>query len=197
MDIIPSVKIPCGENGAYRIERKEIKRDKFDILREAFNGGRYTPDGTYTFLYRGSTLVMSDTPDEKRDHYSAVRMATGNCLIAGLGIGMVLNAIAQKEEVKHIDVIELSKEVLSLVSPFYDSLYPSKITFHCASIFEWKPVKGTVYDMAWFDIWDTLCEDNLEEMATLHRKFGKCAKWKGSCGKEYLQYQRRRNNYRW
>jgi hypothetical protein len=158
------------------------------------HGGRYTPDGTYTFLYRGNTLVMSDTPDEKRDHYDAVLKATGNCLIAGLGIGMVLNAIALKQSVEHIDVIEISQEVIDLVSGYYDKLYPGKITFHCVSIFDYKPVKGMKYDMAWFDIWDTLCEDNLEEMATLHRKYGKCATWKGSWGKEYLQYQRRRNN---
>lgn len=199
MDIIPSVNTPVGIKGPYRIERKEIKRDRLNMMIEMLNGGgRYTPEGTYTFLYRGNTLVMSDTPDEKRDHYSAVRMAKGNCLIAGLGIGMVLNAVALKESVIHIDVIEISQEVIDLVSSHYANLYPGKITFHCASIFDWKPPKGTVYDMAWFDIWDTLCVDNLEEMAKLHRKYGKCATWKGSWGKELLQYERRRQPHtRW
>ena len=198
--LIPSVSTPEGQKGIYRIERKAIIVDPIHRLQDIFHGGRTVPDGTYTFLYRGGTLVMSDTPDEKRDHYEAVTEASGECLIAGLGIGMVLNAIALKPEVTHIDVVELSQDVIDLVAPYYENLYPGKITFHCASIFDWIPPKDKKYNMAWFDIWDNLCTDNLKEMATLHRKYGKKAVWKGSWGKDYLQYQKRqenRNNWRY
>ena len=182
----------------FSIERKEVKTTSLDrTISMMKNNGRYVPDGEYTFLYRGNTLVMSDTPNEKRDHYKAIYNAKGRCLIAGLGIGMVLNAIAQKEEVTHIDVVELSSEVIQLVAPYYLKLYPNKITFHNYSIFDWKPEKNTKYDMAWFDIWDNLCIDNLEEMSKLHRKFGKSAKWKGSWGKELLQYEREKEKNRY
>lgn len=185
--MIPNVTIPVCEKGQFKIERKHVK-PTFNFSKD----GRSVPEGEYTFLYRGKTLVMSDTPDEKRDHSWAVYQAKGECLIAGLGIGMVLNAMAMKEEVTHIDVVELEQDVIDMVAPYYEQLYPNKITFHCASIFDWKPNKDKRYDCAWFDIWDDLCTDNLEQMATLHRKFGKKATWKGSWGKEYLQYQKQR-----
>jgi hypothetical protein len=189
--LIPSVSVPVGQKGDWKIERKYVEPKPWN------NHGnfRHVPNGEYTFLYRGNTLVMSDTPDEKNDHLSAVINAKGNCLIAGLGIGMVLNAIAAKHEVTHIDVVEISEDVIELVSEYYNGLYGDKITFHKSSIFDFKP--SIKYDMAWFDIWDNLCEDNLEEMAKLHRKFGKHAQWKGSWGREYLKYERQRNKNRY
>jgi len=191
MELIPSVTVPEGRKGEWRIERKAVKPSGISNLQEMFHGGRYVPDGTYTFLYRGDTLVMSDTPDEKRDHYSAVMNAQGRCLIVGLGIGMVLNAIASHPEVTHIDVVEISQDVIDLVAGHYNKLYPDKITFYCSSIWDWKPEKDVHYGMAWFDIWDNLCTDNLEEMSKLHRKFAKKATWKGSWGRSFLQAKAR------
>ena len=156
---------------------------------------RYIPEGTYTILYRTGTgrkvLVMSDTPAEIRDHLSAINLATGRCLIAGLGIGMVLNAIAQKPEVTHIDVVEISQSLIDLVGPHYLEQYGDKLTIHCGDVFEWKP-PAQKYDWAWFDIWNTICTDNLPEMHKLHRKYGRKATWKGSWCKEYLNYLKRK-----
>ena len=195
-ELIPAVNIPEGVKGEYKIVKREIKPDLIQSLRMAREGRNYVP-GTYTYLLKGNVLMMSDTPDEKKDHYSPVQKAEGNCLIVGLGIGMVLNAIALKPEVFHIDVVEISQEVLDLVSPHYNELYPGKITFHKASIFDWKPEKDIKYDVAWFDIWDTLDTDNLVEMATLHRRFGRKADWKGSWGKEFLKRLRAKENRHW
>ena len=195
--IIPNVSVPEGVLGDYEIKKKTFEDDPMYTARMRISGRNYIP-GTYTFLYRGSTLVMSDTPDEKQDHIQAVIKAKGNCLIAGLGIGMVLNAVCLKEEVEHVDVVEISQEVIDLVSEYYDNKYPDKITFHCADILQWQPPKNIKYDMAWFDIWDNLCTDNLDEMATLHRRFGRKAEWKGSWGKEILVNQKRKETYyRW
>ena len=134
---------------------------------------------------------MSDTPDEMGDHYFAVQEAVGKCFIVGLGIGMVLNAMALKEAVKKVIVIEKSPEIIELVSDFYQEKFGEKIEIICADIFEWKPPKEEYYDVVWFDIWDELCSDNLDEMSTLHRRFGKKAKWKGSWGKGLSQSMRR------
>lgn len=187
--MIPNVNIPCGEKGTYKIVREYIKPTL-----QFSKDGRYVPEGEYTFLYNNGKLIMSDTPDEKRDHWEAVDKASGRCLLAGLGIGMVLNAIAMKQEVTYIDVVEISQEVIDLVGEYYSNLYPNKIQYHCASIFDWIPPKEK-YNMAWFDIWNALCTDNLEEMKTLHRKYAKRAVWKNSWGKEYLQYRKRRHGW--
>jgi hypothetical protein len=187
MNSIPNVNIPNGQIGDFKVIRKHVEpRFQFSM------DGRYVPNGEYTFLYYKDTLLMSDTPDEKRDHYSAVYQATGNCLIAGLGIGMVLNAMCLKPEVKHITIIEISQEVIDLVGKHYLEMYPNKIEIICADIYTWKPLKETIYDLIWFDVWNHLCTDNLEQMSMLHRRFARKAKWKGSWGKEYLQYQKRR-----
>ena len=187
--MIEKVNIPTGKKGKFKIKREYVKPNPYRVF-----SGRYVPEGEYTFLYRGGTLVMSDTPDEMRDHYHAVINANGRCLVAGLGIGMVLNAMAKKEEVTRIDVVELEQDVIDLVSRHYEKLYPGKIFFYNCSIFDFAPEKGVKYDCAWFDIWDDLCTDNLKEMEILHRKFSRKAKWKGSWGKELLKLQKKRED---
>jgi len=187
-ELIPSVDVPEGQSGVWKIERKHIKPDPVSEFRSIMKTGRSVPEGEYTFLYRGGTLVMSDTPDEKRDHTEAVLKAKGHCLIAGLGIGMVLNAMAIKKEVERIDVVELSQDVIDLVSGHYEKKFPGKINFINDSIFDYKPKKNSKdkYNVVWFDIWDNLCTDNLQEMGKLHRIYGQRANWKGSWGKEFL-----------
>lgn len=168
-----------------------------DQLRAVFSGGgRYCRAGTYTGLYRAGRVIMSDTADEIYDHLQVIVDATGEVLIAGLGIGMVLNAIAMKPEVEHITVIELSKDVLSLLQRHYDRKYPGKITFVNADIFAWVPPKDAHWDFAWFDIWDDLNTDNLIQMATLHRKFARKATTKDSWGRKLLLRERRKEQDR-
>lgn len=191
--MIEKVTVPEGESGNWRIEKKTMEPNPMFAARLAVQGRSYRP-GTYTMLYRGNTLVMSDTPDEMRDHYPAVYHAKGHCLIVGLGIGMVLNAVAQNDSVEHITVVEQSEDVLILVKDHYDKMYPGKITFINADIFEWKPEKDSFFDMAWYDIWDDMFEDNLEEMKKLHRKFGRKTGWQGSWGRDYIESMIRRNN---
>lgn len=61
MSIIPNVDIPNETKGDFRIIKKYVKP-----LYQFPKHGRCVPDGEYTFLYRGSKLMMSDTPDEKQ-----------------------------------------------------------------------------------------------------------------------------------
>ncbi len=56
-----------------------------------------------------------------------------------------------------------------------------------ADIFDWKAPKCTVgprYEIAWFDIWNEICGDNVLEMTKLKRRYGKKALWKG-CWREW------------
>ena len=186
-------------SGDWELRRFTVSEEdsKMDRIKSLFGGsGRYCRPGTYTGLYRhgpnGAKVIMSDTADEIYDHIQVIVDAAGKVLIAGLGIGMVLNAIAMKPEVEHITVVELSKDVLSLLQLHYDRKYPGKITFVNADIFAWVPPKDERWDFAWFDIWDDLNTDNLVQMATLHRKFARKAVTKDSWGRKLLLSQRRR-----
>ena len=58
---------------------------------------------------------MSDTNMEKRTNLEFVRNAYGNVVVGGLGIGLILMAIQDKEDVRTITVLEKSKEIIQMV----------------------------------------------------------------------------------
>jgi len=97
------VHLPEGTSGAWKIEHFEVdkKAASFGTVRAIASGtGRSVPEGRYTGLYRGQSLIMSDTPDEMRDHvfpYDEARRRGGHVLINGLGLGMVTAAILNAE----------------------------------------------------------------------------------------------------
>ena len=168
------VSLPECSKGKWRIEHFTVDRTDFHSLVR----GRGIPIGeTFTRVMRGSTLVMSDTPAEMRDHSYAVARAKGSCLLNGLGIGMVLKNIIAKPEVTDVTVIEISQDLIDIVSPHYDD---RRVTFVCSDAFTYKVPKGKRFQMVWHDIWDYICADNLAEMTRLHRKYAKRTDWQGS-----------------
>lgn len=197
--LIPQVTVPEGVSGVWKVERFTVSTEasKHDALYGAFHGGRFTSPGTYTRLTREGSVIMSDTPDEMRDHIAPVQHAHGHILINGLGLGMVLNACLLKPEVEKATVIEFSEDVINLVSAHYQTLFRDRVEIICASAFDYKPPKEVRYGMVWHDIWDDLCSDNLEEMTRLHRKYARRTDWQGSWGKEICQYQRKREKREW
>ncbi len=174
------VTLPEGSRGPWRIERFTVDRMDF----HAAVRGRGIPVGeTYTRLMRGNILVMSDTPAEQRDHFEAVYQAKGVCLLNGLGIGMVLKNILLKAVVTEVTVVEISQDLIDLVSPHYAD---SRVKYICADALEYNPPKGKRYNMVWHDIWDNICADNLPDMGRLHRKYGRRTDWQGSwCKAEF------------
>ncbi len=161
--------------------------------------GRFVSAGRYTMLYNKGALWMSDTRDEIKDHMSPIYEAKrvgGHVLINGLGIGMVAGAIAALENVTKVTIIENSPEVIALVGPSLTEKFGSKIEIIEADAYEFKPPKGVRYTVVWHDVWIDLCTDNLDEMAKLHRKYGRRTEWQGSWGKELLRYHRRQEKSR-
>lgn len=192
--LLKQVEIPEGECGVYKIERFTVTGKEFQRPQDG-----YVLPGTYTRLMRGNTIVMSDTSDEMADHYRFVKAANGDVLVAGLGIGMVLYNLLEKQTVLHVDVLELSEEVISLVGPWFMERYPARVSIIHANALEYAPPKGTRYDFAWFDIWDGICSDNLEDMKKLHRKYARIALEKGSWARDRCEYYRKqeKNNRYW
>ncbi len=189
MSLLEKVSLPEGARGPWIISRFTVSEN--DAVASLFSYGSRSPrPGTYTKLTRNGKLVMSDTPAEMHDHFSAVLNARGHCLINGLGIGMVLRAILRKSEVTAVTVVEISRELVELVSPYYAD---QRASFVVADAYEYQPPKGLRYGMVWHDIWDDICADNLEGMKKLHRKYGRRADWQGS----WCKYQCERANARW
>jgi hypothetical protein len=184
------VDLPEGKRGNVEVRKFEVPKVSLANLRYAMDGRGVTP-GWFTGLYRNGYLWMSDTDAEQRDHWevdSQIRHRAGRVLVMGLGLGMIVKQALSCEHVTHVDVVEIDPDVAALVGPAYEG---PRCTIHVADAYEIKWPTGTRWDVAWFDIWPDLCEDNLEEMATLARSYGRKADWKGYWGKEMLLRERR------
>jgi len=183
--------IPEGQIGVAKIQHRTPSG--LDVVRARIHG-EYLEERTLATLFVNGRMMMSDGPEEHRSNYRVVNKSKGSVLIAGLGIGMILDAILKKPEVSAVTVIEKYQDVIDLVSPF---LKHSKLTIECADIFEWKPAKGWKFDTVYFDIWPDICVDNLEEISKLHQRF-KFYKakggWMGSWNHEYLKYKNQRES---
>lgn len=169
--------IPDAVSGEWAIKTFTVLGTELSEKMQFIKTGRYTPHGTYKKLVRGSTLVMSNTPDEIRDFSHLVTSAHGNILINGLGLGCLIKCLLDKVEVEHIKVIEKSQDVINLVSPYFSD---NRLEIVHADAFEYKPPKGERYDFVWHDIWDYITTDNLPEMRALHKKYSRRTKWQDS-----------------
>lgn len=167
-----TINVPDGVSGNWAVQSFTVSEEdaKFAGLRAMMHGGRGgIKAGTYKKIQRGETLVMSNTPDEIQDFRHFVHRATGKVLVNGLGLGVLLKALLDKPEVTEIIVIEKSQDVINLVAETYKD---KRLTIINADAFEYQPPKGERYNCVWHDIWDNITSDNLNEMTTLHRKYG-------------------------
>jgi hypothetical protein len=173
MTFEPMVKhIPPGRLGPVEVRHFHIGEREFSsmILREAATRGREpaTATGDYCQLVIRGQTVMSDTYLEQSTNREVVYQARGDILIAGLGIGFILVPMLAKEGVTSITVIEKHQEVIDLVSPHFSD---PRLSIIQDDIFKWKPIKGSTYDIIYFDIWPCICTSNLKEMTRLERRF--------------------------
>lgn len=157
--------------------------------------------GDYVRLVVNGELMMSDTDMEKRTNAEFIENAKGRVMIAGLGIGLILENLRDKIAngvVTSIVVYEKYQDVIDLVGHRYKDL---PIEIHCEDIMEYRPKKGEVYDTIYFDIWPTISTDNLDDMRKLHLRW-KSHKtkdaWMNSWMRDHLRRMKRRESrYYW
>lgn len=172
----------CGK-GDWSIKKMEVEMD-FSNLRMMRDGRGCLP-GIYTKLVHNKRgIVMSDTNAELWDCYPFLRIAKGSVLIHGLGLGCLVKGLLSKDEITNIDVVEIDQNVIDLVSPHFND---SRLHIHYGNCLDYKWERGKKWDYIWHDIWDNICEDNLDEMKKLHRKFGRRCKFQMSWGRNYLE----------
>lgn len=183
------INVPDGISGNWMVESFTVSEQdaKMTKIRSMFHGGRdYVPAGNYKYLKRNGETIMSNTPDEIKDFRSFVSMAKGTILINGLGIGVLVKALLEKSEVTEITIIEKSKDVIKLSAPTYEM--DKRVTVINADAFEYQPPKGKRYNCVWHDIWDNINPDNLDEMKTLHRKYGRKCDYQESWCRDRCEY---------
>lgn len=198
------VTVPEGTSGNVELRRFTVSEDAASMtrLRSLMQGGRGSvPAGEYTGLYRSGGLWMSDTNDERRDHsgflWEAHQRGAETALVSGLGIGMVVAALAVIPSIRKVTVIELDADVIALVGPHLRALYAEagkelEIVQGDAKDPASTLPKGQRWDVAWHDVWKDLCTDNLPEMATMARRYGRRVGWQDFWSRDILRVERRR-----
>ena len=166
------VDVPAGQSGNVEIYKNEVTKAQARLLTMQMTYsqgmGRRAFQGTWTVMRVDGELMMSDTPDEFKDHSSFLYRAKGRVLIGGLGLGLVIKPLLEKPEIEHITVMEISPDVIKLVAPSYQ--HP-KVTIVQADAYLWEPTEK--FDLIWLDIWPNISVDNLESMTQLRRRFRK------------------------
>ena len=180
------------ENAEYSIANLRYKRDG--------NGFMTYKNGKFIRLIVDGTLVMSDTEMERRTNEEFIEKANGSVFIAGLGIGLVLENLKEKVKsgiVTDITVIEISQDVIDLVSPYFKDM---PITYICGDVLQHHVKDGVKYDTIYFDIWPEISTENLDEITFLHNRF-KMKKnrnnrnaWMGSWVSDFLRKRRIKEN---
>ena len=187
-----------GVSGDWSVTRFTVsaKDEELGRLTSIFGGsGRYVPAGDYTALKHGRGTIMSDTPDEIRDLRPLFTRASGDVLIAGLGLGVAARGVMLNEDVKLVTVIEKSPDVIALTQPWLAAFAADRgvsLLILEDDILSWRPSRGIRYTCAWFDIWNAISTDNLTEMAKLHRAFARRVDWYGSWSQHQCQRLQKR-----
>lgn len=195
------VDVPEGECGDWRIEKFSVTDAELFLfnLRLAFSPGhshRQMVAGDYTRLMRKRKVVMSDTRAEIRDLENFILQLDGakSVMIAGLGLGICLNAALLAPSVETVKVFEKSSHVFRLMEPHYRTIAARNNTLLKVfqnDIFDVKPCpdKSEHFDVVWFDIWDDICADNWRDMKRLKRRWSNHAEWMGCWCEDETRYE--------
>lgn len=175
-----TVRVPPSKFGNWEVIKFTITEEeaKFYNMRNIINRRSLlnVEQGEFVRLVKGgSEVVMSNTLMELETNQVAYENATGNVLIAGLGMGMILDAILSKPDVTKVRIIELDQDIIDNIGVLYKD-HP-KVEIVQGSIFDYTLQKDEYYNYIWFDIWTYITNDNIEEILELHSKFCRHCKW--------------------
>lgn len=174
-----------GKSGDYRLDKFEVKKDNLRALFQGIPIGKYI---RLSSIY--GECIMSNTPMEKRTNREVINKANGDVLIAGLGLGLILLPIQEKENVKSITVVEKSNDIIKLVGNQLDLNNKVKIINDDIFTYESKLSNNTKFDTIYFDIWNEINKTIYEEqMLYLKEIYNKYKRFNNSYIKCWAEYE--------
>lgn len=125
----PASKIVPTREGRFAIFKRQIEAGKRLDMSEVFgyDSAFFLEKTPITVLYEGDKdpvtdpkgVWMSDSPME---HYGMTQLAArarpGKVLVGGLGLGILSNLLADRDDITEVVVVEKSPEVIKLVKPY-------------------------------------------------------------------------------
>ena len=118
----------------------------------------------YVRLFVRGKLVMTDAEFERATNRDFLRKAHGDCLVFGLGIGLILDPLLKR--CNSVTVVEKELDVIAIVGPSF----PTCKVF-CGDVWKWRPERGRRFDTIYFDIWPHFNEYTDREADRLHKRF--------------------------
>jgi len=96
---------------------------------------------------------MSDTPLEYETNQKAIKLAKGDVLECGLGIGLFTYYVSKKNQVKSITIVEESQGIIDLVYPALENKKTKVVNTKAKPFLKHTKQR---FDMVHVDIWESL-----------------------------------------
>lgn len=165
------------ENIEY-IDELDIKLDKkygYDLKKDIHRNSEYR-----VLSINGETL-MDDGPIVRLSNLPFLFNAHGDVLIFGLGMGFILFPLLEKENIESVTIIENNKDVIDLISPILNNEIDSnKFVIKYGDAFTYYKNIDNKFDTIYFDIWNTVSEENQIQMNKLMNIYNKFLKSENS-----------------
>lgn len=101
-------------------------------------------------------ILMTDHPCELRWMQELAAGAAGRVLVAGLGLGIVVELLAARPEVAAVDVVEIEPEVVALTRPHLSAAAAAKVRLVVADVGAFlRSCRSWPWDLAILDTWST------------------------------------------
>lgn len=130
----------------------EISQDSYS---EHTPIGYFKEEFVYPAIIQDDLIWMSLIPHEIETMIEPIKKARGSVLVLGLGLGYYLYHVSNKEEVKHVDVIELDPKIMNLFNKHLLNKFPNKNKIniiHADAVSYLKECENK-YDYVFADIW--------------------------------------------
>ncbi len=126
----------------------------------------YSPDGRLCQLSQGLRCWMGNGPDEQTDMADSAVRLHGNCLVLGLGIGLIVQHLDHLKKCKSITVVEKSPIVIKNISNWLRSQITTPLEIICDDDEKFLEKTDGKWDTMFADTWE-LCTDALEKIERL------------------------------
>ena len=155
------------------LTEEEVRLERMRNFSNYFMVAGLKANFEYVKLFRKKDGIwMSDTPMERNSDNGFIQDANGDVLIFGLGLGLIVFPLLEKESVKSIKVVELNQEIIDLVCPYiWAKDTQNKFSIVQGDAYEHHKIDNQKYDCVYGDIWRDISTDNYESMKTLTKNW--------------------------
>ena len=156
---------PTGRSGNAQVQHFYINRDAY--LGQIMSYDPFpVPVGWWSRLVLDGRTMMSNSPMERFTCRDFLKAATGDVLIAGLGLGLVVRQLIDRESVTSITVLENNPHVIRLVGR---TVRHKKVKVIEADAFTYETDRR--FDCIWLDIWFAATEEYTPERRSLAGRY--------------------------